>query len=362
MGLLWLLLTRVPLSARLISSCFCLTIVAASSAFGQNVAPAAVEPPAIRRWLDVQSVLAAMRYRFTENSVERVTVSDLQWQTQFRGRFLFDKAGRYHVGSFVTTGPTFRSGWVNTGAGLNRESHSFKVRQLWFGAAPAKAVELQIGGLPVNRGEMADVIASDNDSFIIGERATVRPTRGPITQVSLTAGRFDAVTESDFFKQIDDAGDLNYAQALVGVKIGPRVVASVDYTYEDGRDILREGLTVRVPASVKVLTSVRVESYQRVDPDRASGFNVAADLRMSRLAATVGVMSTDRHFGPFNGDRYELGSRYYYSLTYPLTPELSLNLYQTRAFGIDFPITIRHRFDFVATYNPTALLKRKRVL
>ena len=309
----------------------------------------------------MQSVLGAIRYRFTENSAGQETVSDGQWQTQFRGRFLFDKAARYSVGSFVTTGPSFRSGWNHSGAGRNREAHPLKVRHLYFGAAPVKALEFQIGGLAVNRGELADVIASDNDSFIIGERAIVRPRRGAITQVSVTAAHFDAVGEPDFFKQLDDADDVNYAQALVGFKLGSRAAASVDYTYEDGRDVLREAVTYRLPSRVKLLTAVRLESYQRVDPDSAGGFNVSTDLRLAKLTGTIGVMSTDRAYGPFNGDRYELGSRYYYVMNYPLTSSLVLQLYHTRAFDIDFPVTLRQRFDIIATYNPTAYLKRKGV-
>ena len=339
----------------------------AAPVFAQTPAPApAAAPkstpaPAVRRWLDVQSLLAAARYRFTENSADRETVSDLQWQTQFRGRFLFDKAARYSVGSFVTTGPTFRSGWNYSGAGLNREAHPFKVRLLYFDAAPVKGLEFQVGGLAPNRGELSDVIASDNDSFIIGERAIVRPAHGAITQFSITAAHFDAISEPDFFKQLDDAGDVNYAQALVGFKLGSRAAASVDYTYEDGRDIFREGLTYRLPSRVKLFTAIRLESYQRVDPDWSGGFNVSTDVRVGKLAGTVGVMSTDRRYGPFNGDRYELGSRYYTVLNYPLSSSFALQLYHTRAFDIDFPITLKQRFDFVLTYNPTAYLKRKRV-
>lgn len=321
--------------------------------------PAPAPAPSIRRWVDVQSLLAAVRFRFTENSEDRVTVSDLQWQTQFRGRFLFDQAGRYHVGSFVTTGSTFRSGWNSSGVGLNREAHPLKVRHLYLGAAPIKALELQVGGLALNRGELADVIAADNDSFFVGERATLRPSRGPITQVSIAAGRFDAVGEPDFFAQLGDAGDHNYGQALVGFTLGSRASGSVDYTYENGRDILREGLAFRVPSGIKWLTQIRLELYQRVDPDTAQGFNTAADVRFRKLAGTIGVMSADRGFGPFNGDRYELGSRYYYVLNYPVTPEWSLQLFHTRAFGVDFPIALKERFDFIATYNPTAYLKRK---
>ncbi len=323
--------------------------------------PPARSTPVLRRWLDVQSLLAAARFRFTENSADRVTVSDLQWQTQFRGRFLFDEAGRYHVGAFVTTGPTFRSGWNSSGVGLNREIHPLKVRHLYFGATPVRSLELQAGGLAFNRGELADAIAADNDSFFIGERVTVRPARGAITQLSVAAGRFDAVGQPNFFTQLDDAGNFNYGQALVGFKLGERARASVDYTYENGRDILREGVAIRLPSTVKLLSVVRIELYQRVDPDRAQGYSIAADVRFDKLTATAGVVSTDRHYGPFNGDRYELGSRYYYLLNYPLTPELALQLYHTRAFDIQFPITLKQRFDVVATYNPTAYLKRKGV-
>jgi len=343
---------------------FCLLglVVFVSPVRAQSAAtPATADPPAIRRWLDVQSLIAAMRYRFTENSAGRETVSDVQWQTQFRGRLLFDKGGKYHIGSFVTTGSSFRSGWNYTGAGLNEENHPLKVRQLWFGAAPTKTFEFQAGGLAVNRGELSDLIASDNDSFIVATRVTGRPAKGWLTQLSATVGHFDSSAEPDLFKQLDDADDINYGQALVGFRFGPRVSASIDYTYEDGRDVLREGVTVRLPSSVAVVTSLRAETYQRVDPDSSAGFNLSADLRVRKLTGTVGVVSTDRGFGPFNGDRYELGSRYYYVLNYPVTPEFALQLFHTRAFNIDFPITIKQRFDFVLTCNPTAFLKRHRV-
>lgn len=352
----------------LTTACCVLTLFVAVPALAQTPSQpssppkAAPKPPAVRRWVDVQSLLAAMRYRFTENSAGRETVSDLQYQSQLRGRFLFDKAGHYHIGTFVTTGSTFRSGWNYTGAGINRENHPFKVRQLWLGAAPVKGLEFQAGGLTPNRGELADVIASDNDSFVIGGRATVRPSKGWLTQVSAVVGYFDAASEPDLFKQLDDADHVNYAQALAGFKLGARANASVDYTYENGRDILREGVTFRVPATVQVITGVRLESYQRVEPDQAAGFNASADLKLKRLTATIGVMKSDRAFGPFNGDRYELGSHHYYIVNYPLTPELSLQAFYTRAFDVHFPITIKQRFDFAVTYNPTAYLKRKGVL
>lgn len=344
---------------------FCIVLLtAAAPALAQTPAPTApkttVTAPAIRRWLDVQTLLAAMRYRFTENSQGKKTVDDLQYQTQFRGRFLFDPAGRYSVSTFMTTGSTYRSGWNYTGAGQNDATHPFYVRQLWLTAAPTKTFDLQGGGMPVNKGELADVIASDNDSFIIAGRATVHPQKGWLTQLSGTAGYFNDTAKSNLFTQVDDA-HFNYGQALAAFKLGARATASVDYTYEKGKDILREGVVFRMPKSVKVLTGIRVESYQRVDPDQHSGYNASADVKVQKLTATVGLMSTDKGYGPFNGDRYELGSRYYYVINYPLTSSLQLQAYHTRAYDIEFPITIKERFDFVVTYNPTAALKKARV-
>lgn len=341
------------------SACFCLLFLAlASPVSGQQGEPG---PPPLRRWLDVQSVHAAIRYRWTETDTGRVTTSGVQWQTQLRARFLFDSQARYHLGTFVTTGTSFRSGWVNTGIGLGREAHPTQVRQLYFGAQPVAGLELQIGGLAVNRGELTDVIASDNDSFFVGERLTVRPSRGRVTQLSAAVGHFDAAGEPDFFKQADDMDAFNYGQALVGFRVSRNVTGSVDYTYENGRDILREGLVIRLPSSVKLLTQLRLESYQRVAPDHKAGFNVSTDFRVRKLAGAFGIMSADRDYGPFNGDRYESGQRYYHVVNYALTPELQLQWFHTHAFDIEFPIPLKQRLDVVLTYNPTAALKRARI-
>ena len=64
-----------------------------ASSFAQTPAPATTEPPAIRRWLDVQAVQAGLRYRWNKNSAEVVTADGRQWHGLTRGRLLFDVAG-----------------------------------------------------------------------------------------------------------------------------------------------------------------------------------------------------------------------------------------------------------------------------
>ncbi len=363
-----------------IAAVFFLLLLHDTSVYAQTapqpapVAAQAPAAPAVRRWLDVQSVHVGSRFRWFENSQERLVSSNLQWQTQLRGRFLFDRAGRYSVGTLASTGATFPSSWNNTGGGLGTYQGPFNVKQWFFSAEPVRGWEFQVGGLFMNRGEMAEHITYDNDAYIVGERVTYRPEKKRITQVSVTAGYFGGTgldyNEVNVFKRLDRMNEFNYGQALVAFSLHPRVAASVDYTYEDGRDIFREGVNVRMPASVKLLTALKFEAYQRaasgdrVTDEDGSGFNASADFRHRRYSLTAGVMTVDEQYGsplrvPFNGDRYETGMRQYTIHTIQITPEWQFVVFQTEAFATDFPINIQHRFDAMVTFNPTAWLKRK---
>jgi hypothetical protein len=282
----------------------------------------------------------------------------LQWQSQLRGRFLFDEAGRYSIGTMASTGSSFPSSWNNTGGGLGTVTHPFNLKQLFLSAEPIRGLELQTGGLFMNRGELGEHVTYDNDAYIVGERVTYRPRQQRVTQIAVTGGYFGDYNEVNVFKRLDRMDEFNYGQALVAFAVHPRVAASIDYTYEDGRDIVREGVNVRMPASVKLLTAMRFEAYQRVSEPNGQGFNVSGDMRWKKFSLTAGVMSVDRNYGPFNGDRYEMGTRQYTIGTFQITPEFSLGWFQTEAFATNFPINLKHRVDFLAIFNPTAALKR----
>ena len=341
-------------------------IVAATPALAQRAPAADPDPPvpSIRRWLDVQQVSAGSRFRWYKNSREELRSSNLQWQTQLRGRFLFDKAGRYSVNTFASTGATFPSSWNNTGGGMGTYQGPFNVKQLFLAAEPVKGLQLEVGGLHFNRGEMAEHLTYDNDAYIVGERATYRPAEGPVTQVSVAAGFFGDYDEVNVFNRLDHLDEWNYGQALVAFRLHKNVTASADYTYEAERDIIREGINLKMPEKVKVLTAFKVEAYQRVsEPQDGYGFNLSGDLRWKKLSVTAGVMSVDQYYGtptfqPYNGDRYENGTRQYTIATYQITPELAFTVYQTEAFATDYPINLQHRFDALVNFNATNLLKR----
>lgn len=345
----------------------CRTLVALI--FAAAVAPAAAqtssEPgaPAIRRWVDVQNVHLASRFRWVESNTGVITSSTHQWQPNVRARFLIDARGRYtvHVGAF--SGNQFVSSWNNTGGGIGGFGRDFNVRQLFVAAEPVPGIELQVGGLYMTRGENTEVTSYDNDAYIVGERVTVRRETGLLSQVAASIGHIGDLRTPNVFRRLDGMGDINYGQLLVGLRLGRQVSVSGDYTYEDGRDIIREGVTIRLPESAAPLTGLKLDGYQRVSGVTGQGFNLSGNLRLTRaLTVTAGVAHVDRNYlipgymSP-NSDRFERGTRFYSQGAYTLTRDLSVGWFHGEAFNVDYDIPNEHRWEILVTFNPTATLK-----
>jgi hypothetical protein len=328
--------------------------------------PAADPAPPIRRWLDVQNLHLSSRFRWVESNTGQLTSSTLQWQPNIRARFLIDAEAKYsvHVGAF--SGNQFVSSWNNTGGGVGTFAGDFNVRQLFVSAAPVRGLEFQAGGLSMMRGENTEITTYDNDAYIVGERAVVTRLQGWFAQFAATIGHIGDYRTPNVFERFDAMDDINYGQVLLAARATDRINFSADYTYEDSRDLLREGVTLRLPETVRPLTAIKAEAYQRLSEVTGEGFNVAADLRARALTITVGVAHIDENYlipdymSP-NADRYERGTRVYSFGTYTITRELSVGYFVGEAFNIDFDIPNEHRWEILATFNPTALLKAKGV-
>lgn len=336
----------------------CLVVLCVPSATVAQTQDAATRDPAIRQWLDVQAVQAGLRYRWNRNSAGVETADGVQWHGLTRGRLLLAPEGRVTLTAMASAGPSFVASWNDTGIGSGDFVGRFALRHLFLTVAPSRAVEVQVGGLAPNRGEVSENLSYDMDGYLVGQRLTLRPATGRVTQVSGTIGHLGDVLQPNVFRRFDDLFDYNYGQLLVGLRLHTRVSASVDYTWEDGRHIVREAVVVRPSADVPVVTGLRVEAYQRVDPG-GHGLHAAADLRIGRLSVTTGLMSVDRRYVPtINGDRYGVGTRWYSIGTLPVTGDVTLTWYHTRAFRNTFPVPVHHRFDLIMVVNPTARLKR----
>ena len=321
-------------------------------------------PPRLRRFVDVQNVHVASRFRWVESSEGRLTSSTQQWQVNLRGRFLLDSQARYtiHVGAF--TGSQFVSSWNNTGGGIGTVTRDFNVKQLFFAAEPIAGVEVQAGGLYLLRGENTEITSYDNDAFIVGERVAWRRAAGVMAQVAGTMGHIGDYRVPNVFRRLDSIADINYGQLLVAARVGRRTNVSADYTHEDGRNILREGITIRVSP---LLTALKFDAYQRLSEATGQGFNLSGDLRVSRaFTITAGVAHVDREYAipgymTPNSDRFERGTRWYSLGTYAVTRDVSIGWFQGEAFNIDYPIPNQHRWELLVTINPTATLKSRRV-
>ncbi|MGE0039712.1 MAG: hypothetical protein AB7H88_16395 [Vicinamibacterales bacterium] len=312
--------------------------------------------PAIRRWLDVQQLQISSRFRWFRGTDGRINSSSLQWSPQVRARLLFDADGRYSVNVGTYGGSSIQSGWNNTGAGLGNFAGTVNVEQLFLQARPIDQVEIQVGGIGMYRGLSTEITTWDSDTYMAGERLIVRPG-GPVTAVALTTGYLGDRREPNFFKRADRLGEFNFAQLAAVARLHPRVEISGDYTYEDGRDTLRQAVSLSLPTPGRL--ELQLEAYERVDPDTAQGFNVEAEVRpQGRLRVGVGVTSIDRHYGGLNGDKYDDGTRAYGEVSVTLTQDLSLSFFGTQAFATDYAIENQRRWDIQLNFNPTARLKK----
>ncbi|MBA3272049.1 MAG: hypothetical protein H0T71_16215, partial [Acidobacteria bacterium] len=270
-----------------------------------------------------------------------------------RARFLIDPAARFsvHIGAFG--GSQFVSGWNNTGGGIGEVARDFNVKQLFVAAEPVTGLEFQVGGLYLNRGENTEVSSYDNDGYILGERATFRTAAGAFAQLAATVGHIGEFRTPNVFERFRHLGDLNYGQVLVGGRLGPRINVSVDYTYEAGRDILRQGVSVRLPPSVKLLTALKFEAYQRLTEVAGQGFNVSGELRLTpAFAMSGGVLHIERHclipgYSSPNADRVERGTRFFTQGSYAISRELAVGWYQGEAFNTGYVIPNQHRFEIL---------------
>jgi hypothetical protein len=331
----------------------------------QQPPTASMDSPAIRRWFDLQNVHLTSRFRWVKSNDGRLTSSTHQWQPNFRGRFLIDPDARYSINLNANSGSQFVSGWNNSGGGIGDFAGDFNLKQLFLAAEPVRGLEFQVGGLHMVRGESSEITTYDNDAYIVGQRVTARRAAGAVAQVSATVGHIGDYRTPNAFERLDSIWDVNYGQVLVGARLGALTNVSADYTYEDGRDLIREGVTVRMPADAWFLRSVKLEAYQRVSDVTGQGFALSGDLRLtSRFTATAGVVHIDRSYlipgymSP-NADRYERGTRFYSTGSYQLTRDLSIGWFHGEAFNVDYVIPNEHRWEVIVMFNPTATLKAK---
>jgi hypothetical protein len=330
--------------------------------------PAPVKSPepipnaALKRWVDLDALAISTRYRLIENNAGITTNNQMQWQFNGRGRFKFDRAGKYSVYAVAGTGLSLTSGWNNTGWGTGDGQPEIFLKQLYFEAKPVKPVGVQVGGIGINNGEGTEIVGYDNDVYMMGERIQLRsPKHLYFDEVSVTFGHLGDANVPNVFRRFQRLDEWNYHQTLVRKKISNVVSISADYTYEAGRDILRQAIRFKPPKG-KPLDTILFENYEQLSPEVGYGFNIFGDKQFwKRLTIGGGFARIDRPL--LNGDRFPQGNRLYMTSNLRISREFSVSTALIHGVG-DLPAasTPRTRLDIILTYNILESLRRHKVL
>jgi hypothetical protein len=331
---------------------------------GDEPVPAAAAQSALQklgRWFEVQNATLSSRYRFIENSSGFTTSNHLQHREIFKGRFKFDPKGRLSLNAGIFSGRTFVGGWNNTGWGTGDAQANLALKQLYLSAALPHGLSVEFGGLYLSRGRSTEITTYDDDSYIVGERvALARPHSLFFDEISVTYAYLGDTNAPNLLKRFDRLGQSNYHQFLVAKKISDRLAVSADYTFDAGRETLRQAieLTPRTRGR-RILDLVRFESYERMDVHPDYGFAAYGERALTkRLTTGFGYAQIDPRYGGLNGDRFGNGNRFYLMSILVLFPEFSVSVYLTRAFENGVPVPLGTRLDIVFSYNLLRALKR----
>jgi hypothetical protein len=303
----------------------------------------------------------ALRVRDIRTNAGVTTSSQLQDQEQLKLRVKLDARGRVGVNVGLFTGATFTAGWNNTGVGAGPRDYHLSVKQLFIDAqpVPAAGVTASAGSLYFWRGEATEITTFDNDGYLTGERLSIkRPRELLFDELSVTRAYVGDISTPSVFRRSDRLDDANYWQYAIAKALGKRVGMSFEYDVYNHAEILRGAARAAVP-KLKVIDTLRLEGYRRVNQHAAGGFAMSGEKAVTkRITLLAGYGTIDPHFGALNGERYGIGRHVFSTGTLAVAPEISVGYYVARGIANDFRVPIGTRVEIIGTYN---LLKRLRL-
>lgn len=315
------------------------------------------------RWIDLQTATLVARYRFIQNSAGVNVANQMQDQMQFKARFKFDRNGAYALNAGVFTGNSFINGFNDTGIGTGNAITNLYLKQLYLSAKPVHWLEVQVGGLYFNRGESTEITTYDNDGYLMGERLIIqRPRNLFFDEISVTSAFLGDFSTPNINKRWHRLNESNYYQLLLTKKMGERAAVSGDYTFDSGRDTLRQAVRVNTP-EFKMIDFFRLEIYERLGKNPKGGLALYGEKSLidSRFTVGGGYSQIDPDYGGLNGDRFNRGRRFFVNGSYKLRPEFTISTFYTRAFKNDFPVGNRTRFELIFSYNLLKTLQKTKL-
>jgi hypothetical protein len=345
----------------------------------RNDAPPAADQDVLERWLDVKNASFSVRYRNVTDTDGAHEFNQGSQRTIYDGKFKFDAAGKYGLAFHVSSGHYFSWAYADfMGGGLDEatgkiadklqpddlslintivaefpfmtagaESGGWGLyfRRLYFDANPVKQVEFQAGSLDIDRGAGSEITTYDDDGYMAGERIALRdPKHLFFDQVSFSYAYMGDLFQPNFFARAGRMTQGNYRQYMVRKTLFKRIDGSADFTDVQNINTLREAAFVKIP-EIKVVDSVRVEAYQRINAPtiyffqfpRANGYAITGSKTIKKRVELVGGFANIdwaidvydynkvlaiRGFA-LNGDGYNNGRRYFMKPTIHITKNLT---------------------------------------
>jgi hypothetical protein len=336
------------------------------------------------RWVDLNAFNYGARYRSVLDIDGARSFDQGQERLIADGKFKFDQDGRYGIGFHLSSGRYFNWAYSSfLGGGqvefinqtemnmspmqlyimnvapfqpgfFNSDGAQLYFRQAFLTAQPIKGLELQFGGLGIERGVNTEATSYDDDGYISGERISIkRPKLLFLDEVSFTRAYIGDTYTPNFFARGQHLAISNYRQILGEKNIGKRVSVSADYTYSEPEfgafflKTVREGILADIHET-NIFDKVRYEAYQRTNSGayavgypfpsgRGSALTVSKNFK-DRVSVEAGFADIDMNYITnmgldvqalilgltVNGDQYGVGNRWFVRPTIPLTKSVSL--------------------------------------
>ena len=357
--------------------------------------PVVAQQPLLGRWLDLQTLSHAERYRNAYNNGDIHVFEDGQQRSLVEGKFKFDAQEKYAIGFrassgryfnwayadyagkgfkasladpnfFAATyapsqlGPIFASFAQDPAGGAILSScqsagWEFYVRELYFTATPVKAITVEFGSFGIQRGLSTEITTFDDDGYLTGERVRIHDAKHLFfDQVGYTNAFFGDISTVNVFDRGASFKRANYHQFFADKRFNSHVAVSAEFTNQVGSNTLREA-AVFATNETRLIDNVRFETYQRVNSTNlqgteiggGSGYAVAAEKKFTnRFSGDAGFAAIDKDYGVYaghlavqavgftlNGDTYGLGKRPFAHASYKINPVITAFGFYTHAVG-----------------------------
>lgn len=304
------------------------------------------------RWFLIDKASIGIRPVYESDSAGATTTNQWQYQDAFEGKFFFDPEQKYSLNFGVGAGDAFPGGWGNTGIGNATASTNSYLKLLYFDAKPNSVLEVQWGGIGIERGASTAITSYSNDGFMAGERFYVRDGQELFFDtVAVTFGYLGDIAHPDVWDRAHTLWMNNYRQYLVMKNISKRFTASADYTVVAGARTAREALRTQV-AEAKIVDQMTVDLYERTNRTAALGGNISASKSLNKIfGLTAGYAAIDRNYGDLNDDAFFHGRRAYVAATLHLTHGFSVSPMFDHGVGNSYSLPNNGHFHVAFNYD-----------